>query len=206
MGIDGKTLTGIAAPVINGSSFYRSYLICRSDSEYAMLEDLKDKTFAFTDPFSYTGRLSTLKLLHDQVGSDESYFHEVFFTYSHDSSIHAVHLGIADAASVDGLIFEELVASQSELVKNLRIIYKGPTAGMPPVVASTHVNKDLRNRFQALLLGMREDAEGQAILDDLGYDYFEIPDESNYETIREALLAIEPQALNEFKPTTQAGG
>lgn len=197
MGIDDGTLSGVAAPVINGSSFYQSYLICRADSKITALEDLAEKKFAFTDPLSYTGRLSMLKLLHDQVGAGEEYFHEVFYTYSHDSSIHAVHLGIIDGACVDGLLFEELAEVQPDLVDNIRVIYKGPAAGMPPVVASSQVDSKLHQRFQTALLEMDRDAEGGAILDELGYDRYEIPHEGNYETIREALLAVGLDAIDE---------
>lgn len=204
IGLDEGTLSGIAAPVIDGSSFYRSYLISRSDSGIAMLEDLKNKTFAFTDPLSYTGRLSTLKLLHEQASADETYFKEVLYTYSHDSSIHAVHLGIVEGASVDGLIFDDLVASQSDIVGNVRVIYKGPAAGMPPVVASSHVDPNLCSAFQDILVNMVNEDKGQIILSDLGYDRFEIPDNSNYETIREALVAVGPKAIDESGATLQS--
>lgn len=204
IGLDEGTLTGIAAPIVDGSSFYRSYLICRSDSGFSMLEDLKGKTFAFTDPLSYTGRLSMLKLLYDQTGYGEDYFREVFYTYSHDSSIHAVHLGIVDAASVDGLIYEELVAAQSDLVSNVNVIYKGPAAGMPPVVASTKADEGLRNEFQKALLGMAADEAGRPILEGLGYDQFEVPDDNNYEVIREALNAIGREAVDESEISTKS--
>lgn len=197
MGLDEGTLVGIAAPVIGGSSFYRSYLICRTDSGCNMLEDLEGKTFAFTDPLSYTGRLSMLKLLHDQVGADEEFFREVFYTYSHDSSVHAVHLGIVDAASVDGLVYDELAAAQSDLVGNVHVIYKGPAAGMPPVVSSALADDGLRATFQNALLDMGGDERGRVILEELGYDRFEVPDDTNYEVIREAIVAVGEGAVDE---------
>lgn len=192
MGIDAGTLTGVAAPVIDGSSFYRSYLISRIDSGVVALEDLRGKKFAFTDPLSYTGRLSLLKLLHDQAAAGEEYFREVFYTYSHDSSVHAVHLGIVDGASVDGLIFEELARIKPDLVGNIRVMHKGPEAGMPPVVASTKVDEQLRQRFQEVLLEMEHDERGRAILDELGYDRYEVPLEESYAVIREALATVDP--------------
>ena len=197
MGLGEGTLQGVAAPVVGGSSFYRSYLLCRTDSGYDMLGDLEGKTFAFTDPLSYTGRLSTLKLLHDQTGADESFFREVFYTYSHDSSVHAVHLGIVDAASVDGLVYDELAAAQSDLVDNVRVIHKGPAAGMPPVVASALADGGLRKAYQDALLGMAADERGWAVLDGLGYDCFEVPDDANYEVIREAVEAVGIGAVDE---------
>lgn len=206
MGLDEGTLTGIAAPVIGGSSFYRSYLICRSDSGCNMLEDLEGKTFAFTDPLSYTGRLSMLKLLHDQVSADEDYFREVFYTYSHDSSVHAVHLGIVDAASVDSLVYEELAAAQSDLVGNVNVVYKGPAAGMPPVVASARADDGLREAFQRVLLDMTDDDQGRAILEGLGYDRFEEPEDANYDVIREALQAVGESVLDESGTERQMRG
>lgn len=197
MGLDAGTLEGVAVPIINGRNYYQGYVISRIDSGLNTLEDLEGTTFAFTDPLSYTGRLSMLKLLHDKEGSDEGYFKDVFYTYSHDSSIQAVHLGIADAASVDSLLYDELVRSGSDIVRNTSIIYEGPFAGMPPVVSSQATDTLLRHRFQDTLLSMDQSEQGRAVLAELGYDRFEVPDNTGYEVIREALRAVGPEVLDE---------
>lgn len=205
MGLDAGTLEGVAVPIVNGRNYYQGYVISRTDSGLSTLEDLEGTTFAFTDPFSYTGRLSMLKLLHDKAGADEGYFKDVFYTYSHDSSIQAVHLGIADAASVDSLVYDELARAGSDIVANTSIIYEGPFAGMPPVVSSRATDASLRRRFQDTLLGMDGSEQGRAVLAELGYDRFEVPDDAGYEVIREALRAVGPEVLDEDAAAASAG-
>lgn len=197
MGMDNGSLTGIAVPIVNGLGYYQSYLIVRSDSGIRSLEDLEGKTFAFTDPLSYSGHLSMLYLLKEKKSADESFFKDTFFTYSHDSSIQAVHKKIADAASVDSIVFDELARKQSEYIQDEYIIYKGPYAGMPPVVASHTIDESLKNAFAEILLTMADDRNGMKILSDLGYDKFAVPDDSSYDSVREALEAVGTDAVSE---------
>lgn len=75
---------GVAAPVVNESNLYRCYIITRLDTGITSLEDLVGRSFAFTDPLSYTGRIAALYALQEKTGCDESCFAEIIYTYSHD--------------------------------------------------------------------------------------------------------------------------
>ncbi|HWQ43225.1 MAG TPA: PhnD/SsuA/transferrin family substrate-binding protein, partial [Desulfosporosinus sp.] len=48
----------LAVPEVNGKGTYQSFLIVSADSNYQTLENLKGKTFAFTDPLSFSGRVA----------------------------------------------------------------------------------------------------------------------------------------------------
>lgn len=183
-------LTGIAAPVIDGEKRYRCYIIAHSDSGITSLSDLAGKSFAFTDPLSYTGRVAALYAIKEATGRDDSEFSEILYTYSHDSSIRAVHRELVDAAAVDSIVFNEFASLNADLVSNILPIYEGPLAGMPPVVASSKTDPALVEAFSAILLGMTRDAEGRAILEDLGYDAFEALQESDYQVILDAVDTV----------------
>lgn len=181
---------GVAAPVVNESNLYRCYIITRLDTGKTSLEDLVDRSFAFTDPLSYTGRIAALYALQEKTGCDESCFAEIIYTYSHDSSVRAVCRGLVDAAAVDSIVFEELCRSRPELLADLVVIYEGPLAGMPPIVASKLADTEMVDRFTQALLEINANNEGDAIMRDLGYDRFDVPQEQDYEVVLEAAEAI----------------
>jgi ABC-type phosphate/phosphonate transport system substrate-binding protein len=45
------------APQVDGSPFYRSFIIVHRDSDIQSFDDLKGRSFAFTDPKSNSGKL-----------------------------------------------------------------------------------------------------------------------------------------------------
>lgn len=190
IGKDEGNIAGIATPVIRGEKLYRSYTICRREENIESFQDLEGKVFAFTDPLSYTGHLTTLELLWEMGTGPEEYFSTTYYTYSHDYSIRAVHLGIADAASVDGQIYDEVAEKDPDEVSNLMILYGSDKAGMPPVVASKKTSEETRETFQKILFGMDEEEEGRRILAALGIDRYEEVEDADYDIIRRTRAAI----------------
>ncbi len=98
----------IAVPVTHGASVYHSYFLAHKDSSFQSLDDLRGKTFAFTDPHSNTGCLVPTYVLAKQGETPASFFRETFFSYSHDNSIKMVAESQADGAAVDSLIWDFL--------------------------------------------------------------------------------------------------
>jgi phosphonate transport system substrate-binding protein len=81
---------------------YQSYLIVHKDSPFRTIEDLKGKTFAFTDPDSNSGSLVPRYWLKQLNTRPEDFFRSITYTYSHDNAIMAVAKQLVDAAAVDG--------------------------------------------------------------------------------------------------------
>jgi len=160
----------LATPVIQGSHFYRSYLIVSRDSPFERLEDLKGRVFAFTDPDSHTGRLVPTHWLAEIQDRPETFFEKVIYTYSHDNSILAVAKGLVDGAAVDGLIWEFYEHKNPSLTAATRVIRKSEPFGVPPLVASGSFSPELKAPVQQILLSMHEDPEGARILGELMID------------------------------------
>jgi phosphonate transport system substrate-binding protein len=95
----------LATPEVAGSHFYRSYLIVNTDSAFQRLEDLRGRTFAFTDPDSHTGKLVPTHWLSEMREQPDTFFGKTIYTYSHDNSILAVARGLVDGAAVDSLVW-----------------------------------------------------------------------------------------------------
>jgi phosphonate transport system substrate-binding protein len=173
--VSGKERYGfepLAVPEIKGSHFYHSYLIVHQESGFKSLEDLKGRTFAFTDPDSNTGRLVPTYWLAEMGARPETFFSRIIYTYSHDNSIMAVARGLVDAATVDGLVWEHYQARNPAFTSRTRVIKKSQPYGIPPLVASRHLARETREHLQKLLFAMHQDPEGKPILSELMIDRF----------------------------------
>lgn len=175
----------LAVPLIHGSHFYQSFLIINKDSPFKRLEDLKGRTFAFTDPNSNTGKLVPAYWLAELNERPETFFRQTIYTYSHDNSIMAVSRGLVDGAAVDGLIWEYYQERQPSFTARVKVIRKSEPYGMPPLVASARLAPRDRQRLQQLLLTMHEDEQGKKILAELLIDRFIPLKEEWYQPIRD---------------------
>ena len=190
LGIQEDYMDGIAAPVVAGNALYRSYTIVLRNSGIDELEDLRGKKFAFTDPDSYSGRLAMLNKLSNNGESAETFFGEIFFTYSHDYSVKSVALGIVDGATVDSLVYDQMQEINIEDVSNIKIIGYGEWVGTPPIVVSKFVTEDFKNEITAILNNMHNDPKGKKVLDDLHIEKFTSIDYSTYKPIEEMIINV----------------
>ena len=185
--VTGKEKHGLellVAPEINGSHFYNSYLIVNSSGAEKTIEDLRGKTFAFTDPDSNTGRLSPTYMLNEIGETPETFFGSVIYTHSHDNSILAVSKGLVHGASVDGLIWDYFNKIKPEITSATRIIAKSEDYGIPPVVVSPGLDRESRASIKKALLEMDSDPQGSSILEKLMIDRFVDAHDSWYDSIR----------------------
>lgn len=162
----------LAIPEVRGSHFYRSYLIVNRDSPFQTLEDLRGKTFAFTDPKSNTGKLVPTYWLEKRGETPEKFFGKVIYTYSHDNAIMAVALSLVDGAAVHQQIWNYYNDREPVFTSRTRIIRKSEPFGNPPVVVSARLPRQLKERMRRILYGMHLDREGKKILDELMIDRF----------------------------------
>jgi phosphonate transport system substrate-binding protein len=174
----------LATPEVNGSHFYQAYLIVNAGSPFKTLEDLRGKSFAFTDPDSNTGKMVPTLWLSEVGETPESFFGSTIYTYSHDNAILAVGKGLMDGASVDGLIWEFYLANNPGVTAATRVIRKSEAYGIPPVVAGANLSLNLKHLIQEVLFSMHLDPRGRTILDQLMIDRFVEPRDEWYDSIR----------------------
>lgn len=182
-------MQALVVPVVNGAATYRSYLIVGSSSDIATWDDLRGKTFAFTDPLSNSGRLVPVYMLVEMGESPEEFFDRFIFTYAHDRSVNAVALGLVDAAAVDSLVYDQMVLRDPLVASATRVIWESPPYGINPIVVHPDADPGLKRELEELFLGMAEDPEGQVVLALLGIDSFAMPDPGGYETIEQMIEA-----------------
>ncbi len=177
----GKTDFGfesLVTPIVRGEPFYQAYLIVSKDSPIASFEQLKGRSFAFTDPDSNTGALVPFYWLSRIQETPDTFFQSYTYTYSHDNSIMAVAKSLVDAASVDGHIWEYYNTRNPVYTSRTRVIDRSIKFGSPPLVVSGRLSSELKQEIRSALLLMHTDEEGRRILDSLMIDRFVDSEES----------------------------
>jgi phosphonate transport system substrate-binding protein len=163
----------VAVPVYQGQPLYRSYLIHNAQQPpVASLAELRGKVFAYSDPDSNSGFLYPQYRLRTMQEDSRHFFGRSFFTWSHRKVVEAVAVQLATAGAVDGYVWDVLAQLHPALTGQTTIFERSPEFGFPPVVAAKTVDAATFEAFQALLLGMQDDPEGQALLKTLAMDGF----------------------------------
>ncbi len=170
----------LVVPVIESRPFYNAYVIVNKKSAINTFDDLKGKSFAFTDPLSNTGYLFVVNLLKEKRTNPEKFFDKTIFTYAHDYSIQAVARNLVDGATVDGLVYNFLEHTQPEKVSATRIILKSKDYGIPPFVVQRDMNPELKNKLKSIMLNLHNDPKGKELLSKIMIDKFIEGDDALY--------------------------
>jgi phosphonate transport system substrate-binding protein len=194
--VDGHDEFGLellVAPQINGKTEYYSYIIVHIDSPVGTFEELRGKTFAFTDPISNSGKLTPTYMLAKMNDTPDSFFEKYVYTYAHDKSIKAVANGIISGAAVDSLIWEYYNKKYPEITSKTKIIIKSPPYGIPPVVVSPGIDPELKNRLRKIFLDLHNDEKSKKILERMMINKFVVVEDNNYYSIREMIALLKQE-------------
>ncbi len=175
----------LVAPKAYGETVYYSYIIVPANSSANTLEDLRGKSFAFTDPLSNSGKLVPTYMLALINETPDSFFKKYEFTYAHDKSIKAVAEGLVDGAAVDSLIWEYANRTDPEFTSATKILRKSPAYGIPPIVVRKGLSPDTKDKLRDIFLSVHESAAGREILKGMMVDRFVTITDSSYDSIRE---------------------
>ncbi|MHB1686235.1 MAG: substrate-binding domain-containing protein [Ignavibacteriaceae bacterium] len=170
----------LAVPVIDGKPYYKAYIIVNKESKINSFEELKGKSFAFTDPLSNTGYSYVINILKNKKTTPEKFFGKTIFTYAHDYSIQAVARNLVDGATVDGLVYEYLKHFQPGKLQDIKIIQKSKDFGIPPFVVQPNMDPVLRKKLKDIMLNMHNDPKGKELLNKIMIDKFIPGDDSLY--------------------------
>jgi phosphonate transport system substrate-binding protein len=98
--------------------------------------------------------------------------------------------GLVDAAAVSGLVFDYLREKEPERVRDIRIIEISRDFGIPPIVASSKMDSELKMKVRDFLKNIHNDDYGRKLIDDLLIDRFTDGSDADYEGIREMRTAL----------------
>lgn len=174
----------LAMAEYDNSTFYDMQIIVHKDSDIHSLDDLQGKSFAFTDPLSYSGHMVVMQLLKDKNTRPEKYFSRYMYTYSHDKSIWAVANKATEAASIDSMIFKYGMADKKDLVDKIRIIHTTGPNPTGPVVIREKINAEQKEQLRQVFLNMHKDLQMTPSLKGLLIDCFVMPDDAYYRPLQ----------------------
>jgi len=170
----------LAMAALDDEIVYRPYIIVNKDSNIYSVEDLAGKTFAFTDPLSFSGHLIIEDMLRSKGTSPERYFKRYFYTYNHDKSIWAVAHHVADAASIDSQIYDYAKSKNPDITNNIRIISVLDAAPTGPVVVRKDLPQEQIEQLRQIFLEMNQDPDTAQAMKKLMIDRFIAPQPERY--------------------------
>jgi len=163
----------VVVPSFNGAPLYQSYMIVPADAPApASLLDMRDRSFAFSDPLSNSGFLVPRHVLFAGGVDPDRHFGRTLFTWSHRKVVEAVAIGLVAGGAVDGYVWETLAKEYPALAEKTRVAWKSRTFGFPPIVASRKASPELTQSLRAAFLGMAGDAQGRQLLAQLNLSGF----------------------------------
>jgi phosphonate transport system substrate-binding protein len=178
----------LAVALNQGRPTYRASLIVPArDNRTRSISDLKGAVFAYADPYSNTGYLSPRYEIK-QGGEDPSaFFKRTFFTWSHRKAIEAVAAGLAQGASVDSYVWDVLNRVRPDITAKTRVVWSSKEYGFPPIVAHRNVSNPDFVQMQTVLMNMKNDPQGKALLGRLYLDGFIAGSPALYDGVAEMM-------------------
>lgn len=145
---------------VKGRPLFRGVIVVRKDSAFRSLSDLTGRRFAFGDPDSTMSSIIPQYLLLE-AGIDLRLLGSYAHLGNHDNVALSILIGDFDAGGVKEEVFTEYEE------KGLRALAYSPYVSEYLFVAGTHLPKDEIARIRGLMLEMKNDAQGRAVLTNL---------------------------------------
>jgi phosphonate transport system substrate-binding protein len=184
-------MQALAEPKMKGATADPSFIIVPESSPAKSLFDLQGKRFASSDIISTTGWLYPAMVLMEAGKDPYTFFGEHVLTGSHDKALQAVLDRFVDGASIDGIVFGQMVAKDPSILKQVKILSRSAPFGVRLIVARPDIDPDLRRAIVSVLLDMHNDPNGSKILKKLGIERFVIPENGLFNRLRQAIAKLE---------------
>ena len=120
-------------------------------------------------------------------------FRKTFFTWSHQDTVRAVAVGLAQAGAVDGYIWETLAGIEPELTRETRVVAKSDWYGFPPIAARASLAADDLEAIRRIFVTMDDDDEGRRLLGRMNLDGFVPGEDAWYDRIQQIIRFVDGQ-------------
>lgn len=190
VGTEEGILNKLSMPIVSQEKTFTSYIITQKNSDIEQFNDLNGRSFAFSDPLSYSGYFYTKYDLQKASHSINTFFSETYFTYSHDNTILAVANGLVDAGATHSSVYELLKKNNDPILNNIKVIAEGPYVGNSPIVVNPNIDGALKEKLKDVIQGMHLNDRGQKALKKLDFDRFAEPEAELFQPIIEMMVEL----------------
>jgi phosphonate transport system substrate-binding protein len=154
-----------------GKPVYFCDVVVRNEAPILAFSELEGGSWAYNDACSLSGYYSLLNKLAES-GADEGFFDNIRCSGSHLASMEAVLGGEADAAAIDSNVLRIRLREVPALSKKLRVIESWGPYPIQPIVVSSAVHPDLKERLRIAFLATEEDQHTRRTLKQFGLSHF----------------------------------
>ena len=190
--VEGYERTGyyaILKPIRHGSATYFSMIITRKDAGITTLNDLKGKSFCFTDKKSAAGYLYPKVLLLKRGINPDRDFSKTIFIGAHDGVVMNVYHGNFAAGACFDDARKTTFPDEPEKIDELKIIARSPAISNEPFAVSPDLDRELVEKIISAFLELGESEEGKRILEAFypgtGLQGYVKAEDSDYDVVRE---------------------
>jgi len=166
----------------DNTEFYHSLIITRKESDIRTLQDLKGKSFAFTDPNSTSGFLFPMVGL-SKAGIRLEDFSRAEYLKRHANSLLAVYNGQTDAGAVSSTAKDKVKVNFDDI----RILWKSEPIYRGPWAARKDLSESLFQGIQNTFLELAKQKDAAEIFKKLSTKGFVKGKDSEYNNVREAI-------------------
>ncbi len=169
-----------------GSSLYNSIIIVRKDSGLKTFDDLKGKTFAFTEKESTSGYLLPAAMMRQKgIVNPTEYFSKVMYAGNNESVLLSVYTGNVDGAAMSIARLRPENAYEN-YEKELRIIWKSDPVYLGPFSVRGGLDNNLADAIKKAFLKIGVAPETIELSRHIQVEGFEEAFDSDYDNIRKA--------------------
>ncbi|WP_458700059.1 phosphonate ABC transporter substrate-binding protein [Sulfurospirillum sp. 1307] len=161
---------------------YYGIIITKKGSGLKSIEDIKGKTWAFTDTHSTSGTLVPSVMFAKKNIKPENYFSKVIYSGGHEASLLAVKAGRVDAASTNNLDYQRGLDKHWK-ASDYNIIYKSDLIPGSPMAVRKDLPESLKMAIKGALIAFKD----KEILKKMKIDGYQNVDDSIYNPVRELI-------------------
>ncbi|MGL1930728.1 MAG: phosphonate ABC transporter substrate-binding protein [Desulfotalea sp.] len=166
----------------DGKAGYTGLIIVNSASDINSLEEIKGRSFCFTDPNSTSGYLvPNVLFARDLKIKPENYFSNVSFSGAHGNSINAVKNNKIEVAATNDIDLNRMIQKGQVAADDFRILWRSELIPGAPMAARKDLPTSLKAAFTGAMLMFNEMPGGKEKLQNGGYRY---TNDSTYDVIR----------------------
>ena len=173
----------------SGRPVYFCDVVVRDDAPTQTFSDLQGGTWAYNDTCSLSGYYGLLNKLAES-GTDEAFFDRLVCSGSHLNSIEAILRGEVDAAAIDSNVLRIRLREAPALRQRLRVVESWGPFPIQPVVVSTALDPELKERLRAAFLATEWDRRTRPILKRFGLSHFVAVSQEDYSLEAHKDLAV----------------